>query len=60
MWSVGGCGPALLVQVWMGDARYGDALAAGTVKVDGRQTLVRSLRQWLSLSPFAGVGRPDP
>jgi DNA-binding HxlR family transcriptional regulator len=49
---------ATLTKVWMGDMRFGDALRAQLVRLDGPASLVRAFPGWLALSEFAGVARP--
>jgi len=50
---------AAMTKVWMGDVRLGDARRAGLVRLDGRRELVRAFPEWLALSGFAGVERPQ-
>jgi DNA-binding HxlR family transcriptional regulator len=44
-----------MTQIWMGDISLHQARARGLVKVIGKTSLVRSLGDWLGLSPFAHV-----
>lgn len=47
-----------LTRVWMGDFRYGDALADESLKVRGPTRLRRAFPGWLGLSLFAEVELP--
>ncbi|MFE9171824.1 winged helix-turn-helix transcriptional regulator [Streptomyces kebangsaanensis] len=47
-----------LIRVWRGDLGWSDALRAGTVRVDGPETLRRAAPGWFTLSTFASVPRP--
>ena len=47
-----------LTSVWRGDLRWGDAIRAGDLAVEGRQTLRRAFPTWFALSAFAVVSRP--
>ena len=50
---------AAMTKVWMGDVRLGDVRRAGLIRLDGRRELVRAFPEWLALSGFAGVERPQ-
>jgi DNA-binding HxlR family transcriptional regulator len=41
--------------IWMGDRTLGEATESGEVEIIGPSAIRRSLRQWLGLSPLAGV-----
>jgi DNA-binding HxlR family transcriptional regulator len=47
-----------MVQVWMGDVPWAQALRSGTVEVQGPERLRRAVPEWFALSPFAVVPRP--
>lgn len=49
-----------LTHVWRGDLSWSDALAAGSVQVEGPEHLRREVPGWFRLSPFAAVPRPAP
>jgi len=46
-----------LVEVWLGNLAWSDALRGGTVEVYGPDTLRRALPGWFTLSRFASVPR---
>jgi DNA-binding HxlR family transcriptional regulator len=46
-----------LTRVWMGDVRLAETIRAGLVRIEGTRSLVRAFPTWLTLSPFADVGR---
>jgi len=48
-----------MTKVWMGDIAFGEALRARKLQFEGPAKLKRSFPTWLSLSPFAGVERPE-
>ncbi|MFU8850606.1 winged helix-turn-helix transcriptional regulator [Micromonospora sp. SL1-18] len=47
-----------LVQVWLGDLGWPEALRSGAVEVAGPEALRRALPRWFTLSEFAAVPRP--
>jgi DNA-binding HxlR family transcriptional regulator len=47
-----------LTRVWMGLVRLGDAMRAGSIRLDGPRALVQAFPSWLGLSIFAGVEQP--
>lgn len=47
-----------LVDVWLGQLTWTDALRRGDVAVEGPEALRRDLPRWLTLSDFAAVPRP--
>ncbi|MFE9205863.1 winged helix-turn-helix transcriptional regulator [Micromonospora sp. NPDC007230] len=47
-----------LVQVWLGDLSWPEALRGGAVQVAGPEALRRALPRWFTLSEFAAVPRP--
>lgn len=51
---------AALTRVWMGDARFLDAMRSRLVRLEGPSVLVRAFPGWLALSEFAGVERARP
>jgi DNA-binding HxlR family transcriptional regulator len=46
-----------MTAIWMGLKRFGDEVDAGQVRLDGDQSISRSIQLWLKLSPFAAVDR---
>src|SRR6478752_1191275 len=48
-----------LVDVWRGEVPWSDALRSGGLEVDGPEALRRAVPRWFTLSPFAGVPRPE-
>ncbi len=46
-----------MVDVWMGDRKVKEALASGSIKLEGKPNLTRTFPDWLLLSPFASVTR---
>ena len=47
-----------LTEVWMGDARFADALADGSITMRGPRELTRRIPEWFGQHPIlAGVGR---
>ncbi|HEU4524573.1 MAG TPA: helix-turn-helix domain-containing protein [Gemmatimonadales bacterium] len=46
-----------LTRVWMGDVRLAETVRAGLIRIEGTRSLVRAFPTWLTLSPFADVGR---
>lgn len=46
-----------LVEVWLGDLSWSDALRSGAVDVHGPETLRRQMPGWFTLSAFASVPR---
>ena len=48
-----------LVEVWRGDVGWSAALRRGDVVIDGPTDLRRAVPGWFTLSPFAGVARPE-
>ena len=49
---------ATMARVWMGEVDLGQAMRAGTVRLEGPRPLVQALPGWLLLSHFAHVERP--
>lgn len=49
-----------LTALWMGERTWPDVLRAGTVKLQGIQSLRRAFPSWLKLSMFADVPRVAP
>jgi DNA-binding HxlR family transcriptional regulator len=49
-----------LVEVWMGDVRWDDALRSGAVRLDGPEQVRRAVPSWFTLSNFATVPRLQP
>ena len=47
-----------MARVWMGEVDLGQAMRAGTVRLEGPRPLVQALPGWLLLSHFAHVERP--
>ncbi|MEU2611552.1 helix-turn-helix domain-containing protein [Micromonospora sp. NPDC007271] len=47
-----------LVQVWLGELSWPEALRGGAVEVAGPEALRRALPRWFTLSEFAAVPRP--
>jgi DNA-binding HxlR family transcriptional regulator len=47
-----------LIDVWSGERRLVDAIADGTIVLEGERRLQRALPSWLLLSVFATVPRP--
>jgi DNA-binding HxlR family transcriptional regulator len=50
---------AAMAGVWLGDARFEDALASGAVRLIGPRQLTKAFPSWLMLSHFAAVARPE-
>ncbi|TDC58019.1 transcriptional regulator [Actinomadura sp. KC345] len=48
-----------MVLIWRGDIRWQDAVRAGAVEVQGPEALRRTAPEWLRLSRFASVPRPE-
>ena len=48
-----------LTRVWRGDLRWGDAIRAGDLEIQGPPALRRALPAWFALSAFAVVARPQ-
>lgn len=46
-----------LVEVWLGDVAWADALRTGGITLEGPETLRRAMPGWFTLSPFAAVPR---
>ncbi len=46
---------ATLVQIWLGDRTFTEAIRSGDLGVTGPPALVRSFPSWFSLSGFAGL-----
>lgn len=42
-----------MTAVWMGIMTLADEMAAGRIRADGEPAILRSMPQWLALSPFA-------
>ncbi|MBX3582146.1 MAG: helix-turn-helix transcriptional regulator [Rhizobiaceae bacterium] len=42
-----------LTAVWMGVAKLGNEISAGTIELDGDPAIAGAIRDWLGLSPFA-------
>jgi DNA-binding HxlR family transcriptional regulator len=49
---------ATMARIWMGQVDFGQALRAGTLRVEGARPLVQALPGWLLLSHYADVERP--
>lgn len=47
---------ATLTAVWLGRVRLADAIAAGSVRLDGDEDARRLFGRWFGLSPYAGGG----
>ncbi|MGZ4604151.1 MAG: winged helix-turn-helix transcriptional regulator [Kineosporiaceae bacterium] len=47
-----------MVQIWLGDLTWANALRSGDVRLVGPTQLCRALPGWFTLSPFAAVPRP--
>jgi hypothetical protein len=47
-----------MARVWMGEVDLGQAMRAGSVRLEGPRPLVQALPGWLLLSHFAHVERP--
>jgi hypothetical protein len=47
---------AALAAVWLGRMRLDDALAAGSIRLDGDDGALRQFPRWFGLSPFAYGG----
>jgi hypothetical protein len=47
-----------LIEYWMGDIEFADAVRAGDLVVDGPPRLARSLPTWFLRSGVASVARP--
>jgi DNA-binding HxlR family transcriptional regulator len=48
-----------MARVWLGDASFAETVRAKKIRLTGPAALARQFPQWLLLSPFAGVPRPD-
>lgn len=46
---------ATMVQIWMGDRTFDDAIHSGDVTLEGPRELARQFPTWFSLSSFAGL-----
>lgn len=44
-----------MIQLWMGEADYGAAVRAGSLKLVGPTALTRDVKSWLTPSVFAGI-----
>jgi DNA-binding HxlR family transcriptional regulator len=51
---------AALARIWMGQIEFGQAVRAGSVRLEGPRPLVQALPGWLLLSHFAHVERSAP
>jgi len=51
---------AALARIWMGQVEFGQAVRAGSVRLEGPRPLVQALPGWLLLSHFAHVERSVP
>ena len=49
-----------LIEVWLGDISFSDALGAGSLGVEGPRGLAGAFPRWLRRSAFATVERPPP
>jgi len=49
---------AAMTSVWLGDARFEDALRSKAVRLQGARRLTDAFPSWLKLSHFAPVARP--
>lgn len=47
---------ATLTAVWLGRVRLADAIAAGSIRLDGDEDARRLFGRWFGLSPYAGGG----
>lgn len=47
-----------MVEIWLGDLTWPQALRSGAITLQGPQTLCRALPRWLTLSTFAATPRP--
>jgi DNA-binding HxlR family transcriptional regulator len=47
-----------MTEIWRGDLKWGEAVKAGELDVQGPRALRRAVPGWFTLSPFAGVPRP--
>jgi DNA-binding HxlR family transcriptional regulator len=47
-----------MVEVWLGDLDWSDALRSGAVDIQGPEDLRRGVPAWFKLITFAGVARP--
>jgi DNA-binding HxlR family transcriptional regulator len=50
---------AAMAKVWLGDAAIAQVLRTGEVRLLGSRDLARQFPEWLMLSRFAGVPRPE-
>ena len=50
---------AAMVGVWLGDMTFDEAVRTSKVRVVGSRALARAFPEWLMLSHFAGVARPQ-
>ena len=48
-----------MVQVWLGDVAFEEALRSRAIRVSGPAALAKAFPSWLMLSHFAGVPRPQ-
>jgi DNA-binding HxlR family transcriptional regulator len=48
-----------LVDVWLGNRSWSEAIRDGNVELQGPKALCRALPGWFTLTPFAHVPRPD-
>jgi DNA-binding HxlR family transcriptional regulator len=48
----------LMVEVWLGDRSWSDALRGGSMEISGPASVRRAVPGWFSLSRFAAVPRP--
>ena len=46
-----------MVEVWMGERPFQEALRQGTIEVEGPRALARDFPRWLKRSVFADVPR---
>jgi hypothetical protein len=50
---------AAMASVWLGDITFQHAVRSGKVQVTGPRKLAQAFPEWLMLSHFAAVPRPD-
>ena len=48
-----------MTEVWMGDLPLNEAVRSRRIKLSGSTPLMRTMKNWLELSPFAGAERPQ-
>jgi len=48
-----------MVEIWMGNRGWSDAIRSGAVELDGPEALRRAVPGWFTLSTFAAVPRPS-